>query len=329
MFYFTIGLHYCKISKKMIMRKLKNAVSKTKRTTVLLLAIVTVMITAFQGCQNSGEDLNVKQKLTPELIGKLHNEALDNIFKNESKFNFNTSVDGLKEQVLNENKLFLEKAVSDFELSKEVNNFEPKNAYDLLDTSELLTKNLARTYPKRESFSIEESNIFDKIDFLYKSKVINSDDKKVLDELYQAYKDNYKGVIDDKELLKISKVIKDNYKLNHNDLSKVNQYTTLSILEISTNSLEWFSINMDKLQKSANHNGKFTKEQKVLFWNIVAADAIGAIVGIGETIVQDALVNGTNGPVDGNTIVAGAFVGAVVGSVGSVLKVGKWFSKLF
>jgi hypothetical protein len=84
--------------------------------------------------------------------------------------------------------------------------------------------------------------------------------------------------------------------------------------------------NIVELQNKASKNGN---HQKVLFWNVVAADAIGAVVGIGLAIVEEGIRNGTNGPVNGESIIYGAVEGAVTGSVGSVIGVGKWISKLF
>lgn len=285
--------------------------------------IALILTSSFFIVNCEKEDTTIeKQNLTPELIGKIHNNALDNILNNESKFNFNVSENGLKSQIIKENKSFLSREISGM---KFINQSEEKSI-ELLNTNDLIAKNFSKSYAKSgKSFSMEESNIFDKINFLHDSNVILDSDKVILEELYNAYRDNYQGTKSDEELLNFAKQIRTKYKSQNLDTSIENVFTTLSIIEICVNSLEWFKANMSTLQRKASKSGN---HQKVLFWNVVAADAIGAIVGVGLAIVQEGIRNGTNGPVDGESVVYGAIEGAVTGSVGSVIGVGKWIAKL-
>lgn len=289
-----------------------------------VLITLFVLICSFFIVNCEKEDINVKkQTLTPELIGKIHNRALDNIVNNESNFNFNVNENGLKSQIIKANHLFLAKEVPGMRF---LNQSEEKSI-ELLNTNNLISKNFSNSYNKsNKGFSMEESNVFDKINFLHSSNVILDSDKEILDELYTAYKDNYQGKINEEELLNVAKTIRTKYQNENSDTSIENVFITLSILEICVNSLEWFDENIVELQNKAYKNGN---NQKVLFWNVVAADAIGAVVGIGLAIVEEGIRNGTNGPVNGESVIYGAVEGAVTGSVGSVIGVGKWISKLF
>jgi hypothetical protein len=159
--------------------------------------IILMLMSSFLIVNCEKEEIAIeKQTLTPELIGKIHNKALDNILNNESKFNFNVSENGLKSQIIKENHSFLSKEVSGM---KFINQSEEKSI-ELLNTNDLISKNFSKSYAKSsKGFSMEESNIFDKINFLYNSNVILDADKVILDELYTAYKANYQGSISDEE----------------------------------------------------------------------------------------------------------------------------------
>lgn len=286
---------------------------------VVILLISTIL---FINCEK--ESIPIEQhSLTPELIGKIHNKALDNILNSENKLNFNVSENEFKSQIIKESNSFLSREVSGM---KFINDNE-QESIKLLNTNELILKNFNKSYAKSsKSFSMEESNIFDKINFLHSSNIILDQDKKILDELYTAYKNNYQGSISDEELLILAKQVRNNYTTENTDFSKENVFITLSIIEICVNSLEWFDANIDTLHNKASKTGV---QQKALIWNIVAADAVGAIVGVGLAIIQEGIRNGTNGPVDGESIIYGAVEGAVTGSVGSVVKAAGWLSKLF
>ena len=291
-----------------------------KQISILVLMLISTIL--FINCEKVNVEIQ-EQTLTPEFIGKIHNKALDNILNNESKFNFNVSEDEFKSQIIKESKSFLSKEVSRM---KFLDQNEDKSI-KLLNTPQLISKNFSESYKKKgKNFSMEESNVFDKINFLHNSNIIFDSDKKTLDELYIAYKNNYHGNISHQELLAFAKQIRSKYKNENIDTSIENVFTTLSIIEICVNSLEWFDKNMVTLQSKTSENGK---HEKVLFWNVVAADAIGAIVGVGAAIVEHGIRNGTNGSVDGESVIYGALEGAVLGSVGSVVGLGKWISKLF
>lgn len=290
------------------------------------ISIVTfLLISSFllYNCEKENE-VTEAQLLTPELIGKLHNEALDNIFNNEKNFNFNTSETGLKTQIINSNNNFLNSKLREF------NNIEIKeNNFDkdisLLKTESLVSKNFQETklFKKTSAFSVTESNVFQKIDFLFNSGLILQNDKETLDKLYLAYKKHYNNEITDSELKNISYELKNNYATENNDYTKDNILVTLSILEICSNSLDWFSENEAKI------NSNFKLKSQVPIAPILAADAVGAIVGVAEGIIASAIINGTNKPADGTSIIVGSLLSAATSSIGAGLKVLGWLSKLF
>lgn len=290
---------------------------------ISILAVILFGTILLVNCEN--ENLETEEiSLTPELIGKIHNEALDNILNKEKEFNFNTTENGLKNQIIEENNSFLKNRTK---RGKPL-NYSNDESVQLLNVDQLISKNLNTNYSSRNNrvFSMQESNIFEKINFIYEKDVILENDKKVIDELYDAYKENYQGILNDQELLNTARTIRDNYKTQNNDYSKQNVFVTLSILEICVNSLEWFDENMETLQNEASRRGN---SERVLIWNVVGADAVGAIIGIGEAIIEHGVREGTTTPVDGESVVYSALWGAATTSVGSVVKVGSWISKLF
>jgi len=289
--------------------------------TICLATLILLSSTLLINCENENQVME-SQSITPELIGKLHNKALDNIFKNENNFNFNTTEEGLRSQIIEKNNDFFKTELKKFNVNDfKENNFEKD--MNLLETEFLISKNFqnSKLSKKSSSFSLAESNVFEKIDFLFDSGIILENDKKALDELYLAYKSHYKEEIDDVELKKIASEIKNNYSIDNNDYSKNNVIVTLSILEICSNSLEWFSENEAKI------NSKYSS--KVPIAPIVAADAVGAIVGVAEGIIASGIINGTNKPADGTSIVVGAVLNAATSSIGAGVKVLGWLSKLF
>lgn len=288
---------------------------------VLVLFLTTIFVLS---CSNDQQnEINKKQNISPELIGKLHNEALDNIFKNESEFNFNTNEIGLKKQIIKKNKTFLTSKINTFkeELNPNIYDIDKNNSITLLDTDNLLTTNLG-FYSKNFVSSNQNSTIFDKIDLLYDSNNILLSDKNILYNLFNAYKDNYNGIISNNELYSIAIDIKQIYIQNNPDYTINNVFITLSILEICTNSLEWFETNV-------YNNQNYTNNRLVPVVPIVAADAVGAVVGIAEGIVASGIINGTNVPVDGESVVVGALISAATSSIGAGVKVLGWVSKLF
>ncbi len=284
------------------------------------LAIIAILSLLFTNCNRENIE-TTQQTITPELIGKIHNDALDNILLNEHNFNFKTTENEFKVQIIKENYSYLNSRIINFKLP----NSKIEESVKLLNTEKLLSKNFSTYYAKNNSFTMDESNIFDKIEFIRSSKIISDEDKIVLDELFTAYQKNYQGLLSNEELLKLAKKIRSDYINNNIDQSKQNVLVSLSVIEICVNSLEWFEENINSLQNKAYKNNN---QQKILFWNIVAADAIGAIVGIGESIITQGIKD-SNSPVNGEDVLTSALWGAVGGSVGSVLKVGGWLAKLF
>ena len=297
---------------------------KNFKLSVLTLLVLIVTGLVFVSCFNESDGISNRQNISPALIGKLHNEALNNIFENEENFDFNATEEGLKVQILEKNNLFLFKKIKLLNISDEskVNNLEISKGLNLLNTDELLSVNFENITNSRTSFSLSESTIFEKIDFLYVSNVILDEDKIQLYTLFQAYKDNYDGLLSNEALINIVRNIKQSYIENNSDNSITNVFVTLSILEICTNSLEWFDENI-------NNFGNKRLNRRVPIAPIVAADAIGAVVGIAEGIVASAVINGTNSPVDGESVVVGALISAATTSIGAGVKALGWFAKLF
>ena len=79
------------------MKKIKVTLS------LLFILVVTLLLL---NCDNENLDTNITT-LTPELIGEIHNEALDNILKNEDNFNFKSSENEFKAQIFESNNLCL------------------------------------------------------------------------------------------------------------------------------------------------------------------------------------------------------------------------------
>ena len=296
---------------------MKNLKTICLTTLILLNSILLI------NCEN--ENLETKEiSITPELIGKIHNEALDNILHKESEFNFNTTENGLKTQIIEENNSFLKNRTK----KEKPLDYSNDKSVQLLNVDQVISKNFNTNYSSKNSkvFSVQESNVFEKINFMYEKEAILENDKIVLDKLYKAYKENYQGILNDQELLNSARTIRDNYKNQNNDYSKSNVFVTLSLLEICVNSLEWFDENMEELQQQASKTGN---NQKVLIWNVVGADAVGGLIGIGEAIIEHGIREGTTTPVDGESVVYSALWGAATTSVGSVVKVASWIKKLF
>lgn len=290
--------------------------------TICLLALISLISLLLVNCEN--ESLETQDKLiTPDLVGKIHNEALDNILNKESRFNFNTTVNELKIQIIEENNSFLNNR------TKKVNplNYSIDKSIQLLSVEQIISKNFNTKYSSKNSkaFSVQESNVFEKINFMHEKEVILENDKIVLDKLYEAYKKNYQGNLNQQELLNIARKIRDNYKNQNNDYSKSNVFVTLSLLEICVNSLEWFDENMEQLHQK---NSKTGNSQKVLIWNIVGADAVGGLIGVGEAIIEHGIREGST-PIDGESVIYSALWGAATTSVGSVVKAAGWIKKLF
>lgn len=284
--------------------------------------IALLLISSFLIINCNKEDVNIdnKQSLTPELIGKLHNEALDNLLNNHQNLNYDTTEDGIKEQILKNNKDFLSKKIKNLGIEeieyKEIYN-EPK---DLLSVDNLLHKNFSKVYAKsNEQFSIENSSVFSKISYLEQNGVINLQDKITLDKVFDAYKENFQGTLSDSDLLKKVTELKIAYSEKNEDTTEINVFTTLTILNICENSLNWFSENMAEMQNKS-YVGKNNKQSKVLFWHIVGADAVGAVVGGVGAIIKSGIEDSTK-PVDGGDMAWGMLWGAATTSLGATTKI--------
>jgi hypothetical protein len=293
---------------------------KLKIISIIILSLISTFLLV--NCEKENVVIE-EQALTPELIGKLHNKALDNIFKNEKNFDFDTTEKGLRTQIINSNNNFLSNKLKEFNVIQlKENNFDKDIEH--LNTESLVSKNFKEsTLSKKTSkFSLSESNVFDKIDFLFNSGVILQEDKETLDKLYLAYKKHCNNEITDNELKNISDELKIIYATKNSDYSKDNVLITLSILEICSNSLDWFSENEAKI------NFNIKSKSQVPIASIIAADAVGAIMGIAEAIVVSAVIDGTNKPVSGKAVIVGAVVSAATSSIGAGIKILSWLAKL-
>lgn len=284
--------------------------------------ITLLLISSFLIINCNKEDVNIdnKQSLTPELIGKLHNEALDNLLNNHQNLNYDTTQDGIKEQILKNNKEFLSKKITNLGIEeieyKEIYN-EPK---ELLSVDNLLHKNFSKVYAKsNEQFSIDNSSVFSKISYLEQNGVINLQDKITLDKVFDAYKQNFQGTLSDSDLLKKVTELKIAYSETNEDTTETNVFTTLTIINICENSLNWFSENMTEMQNKS-YVRKNNKQNKVLFWHILGADAVGAVVGGVGAIIKSGIEDSTK-PVDGGDMACGMLWGAATTSLGATTKI--------
>ncbi len=264
-----------------------------------------------------------KTQITPTLLGNIHNEALDNVFKNESSFNFNSTEEEFKLQIVNHNNIFLKQKIKMLDVNPNstiiTQNYNVGKCLSLLDTDKLLSVNFGKSQKQKGKY-IEESNIFDKIDFLFDSKIILENDKIALYKIFQGYKDNYEGRLSEKELLNKVNNIKREYHHTNSNYSETNILVTLTIMETCSNSLEWFNENY-------YDNPSYTTNAVPVA--VVGADAVGVLIGVAEGIVASGIQNGTNVPVDGSSVVTGALISGVTASVGAGIKAISWLTKLF
>jgi len=281
--------------------------------------ILGLIATVFISVSSFGQ----KTQITPTLIGSIHNKALDNIFKNESSFNFNSTEEEFKLQIINHNNTFLKEKIEMLDINPNstiiTQNYNIEKCLSLLNTDKLLSVNFGKSQKQKGKY-LEESNIFDKIDFLFDSKVILDTDKTTLYKIFQDYKDNYQGRLSEEELLNKVNNIKSEYYRTNSDYSKTNILVTLTIMETCSNSLEWFDENYYS-------NPIYTTNAVPVA--VVGADAVGVVIGIAEGIVQSGIQNGTNVPVDGASVVTGALISGVTSSIGAGIKALSWLTKLF
>lgn len=262
----------------------------------------------------------------PEIIGVIHNHSLDNILFNKENFDFDTDTTDLKKQIIKENNIYLQQQISSLDIEIDLNLLEifysEQYHLKLLNTESILSVNFGDRF-NEESFSIDKSNIDEKIEFLYSSNVISELDKNTLTELFTYYKNNIEGIITDEEFINEANWLKQNF---YSEISFNNEehIITLSIIEIATASLNWANNNLNLIINPENE----VKAIPGIAW-IAGADAVGAVVGIAEGIIASAIINGTNQPVDGTSVAVGALISAATSSLGAAVKVAGWLGKLY
>jgi hypothetical protein len=306
-----------------------------KKLTFLSTLIINILM--FSSCESELDtsqetvneiDLSMKVNNTntsiPENFGNLHNYAMSNVLHNKDNFNFNIDTTELKKQIIRENNIYLQEQISSLNIdldSKVLDVFFTEDySLKLFNTKKLLSINFGDRF-NENSFSIEKSNINEKIEFIHNSNVISEFDKNTLMNLFDHYKDNINGIITDEELISESNKLKQDYyrEIGSNEEKHM---VALSIIEIATSSLDWSNDNLEVILDPEYETNAIPGVAA-----IAGADAVGAVVGVAEAIIESAIVNGTNVPVDGETVVIGAVFGAVGSSLGAAAKVADWIGK--
>lgn len=291
----------------------------------LLSSFATLLLTSFvfYSCTKEeplGSDLDYN--LTPELIGEIHNRAMNN-FKSNYVNNGDLNSDEEKLTIIKINQDFLNQELID-------RGIQINNEIDLSFHKQLLgTEGLADHYfygsnsysGKSSSFNeLENYNAYQIIDYILDRDYINLKEKYFLNQIIELHKQNYEFLITDIELKNSMIELKKEFYNTKPDLKYFGSIYVASAIELAIQSNEWWEENLSNSTRSSYYS---TSKTMLAPW--IAADVIG---GIGNGFINIISQGFTNEP--GETANAGEVAwamlqGAVTSSVSLWSKIASWF----
>lgn len=287
---------------------------------ITIIALMLISSILFVNCEKESVEIQ-EQSLTPELIGELHNKAMDN-FKNNYSNKNNYSGEKLTEDIIQYNMSFLKnKAV---EKSIKLNNeFNLERHKELFNTDELAHKSFYKVSSKYSSKNFkkaeEDYNLYQKVNFIYDNKLINSNEKELLTSLIKYHQQNYEKVISDIELRNKVIEIENTFKNSNPNYENPGTYYVAASIEIAKNSNEWWAENLYSTQQGKNIHSK------ALIAPWVAADIIGGAANGLMNIFEQGAANGFKGKISAGNVGWAVLKGAVSSSVAPWSKIAKLF----
>jgi hypothetical protein len=292
-----------------------------KKILFAILLLVVSGITMLACSINDGANLETNQLEVADFnrLGEVHNLFLTNVKENFSVIESITDEQERIESIYRFNKDFVSSLdISSTEKSIMIDNLEKTKSFVKEDV--LLSQSFGdTTYRETGKNKKSDENLFEIIDNLKISGIINENSHQILNSLTNDLKDNYEGFLTDEQL-------KTNVQSYINDFNEIG-YTKNSegemvgaVLAISISSIEWWEENPDALGNLLTKN-KAPSNALVAPW--IATDLVGAALGAASST---AIQYGVTGEVNGEIVAWSAVATGVAASTGAIGKIAQWFT---
>jgi hypothetical protein len=267
-----------------------------KKILFAILLLVVSGITMLACSINDGANLETNQLEVADFnrLGEVHNLFLTNVKENFSVIESITDEQERIESIYRFNKDFVSSLdISSTEKSIMIDNLEKTKSFVKEDV--LLSQSFGdTTYRETGKNKKSDENLFEIIDNLKISGIINENSHQILNSLTNDLKDNYEGFLTDEQL-------KTNVQSYINDFNEIG-YTKNSegemvgaVLAISISSIEWWEENPDALGNLLTKN-KAPSNALVAPW--IATDLVGAALGAASsTAIQYGVTGEVNGEI--------------------------------